>query len=333
MNRNRLAFLLKAAVSLGLLALLYRRINLADLGRTLAAVDGGILAALFGLLAVNTVLSAWKWRILLLADDIRVPLPRLVASYLVGSFFNLFLPSSIGGDVYRVMDVGRHSAQTVRSLAAVFADRLTGFIALVLFGALFSALYHERLPDPRLALLPVAVFVLLAGGLALICQQRLLFWGLRITRLDRFAAIRRFLEKFLGAFQAYGRSPRTVVQAMAVSFIFQFTVIVCIHLLARALGADIPFAYVCLVVPIITLAEALPISIFGLGIRDGAYAYFFIHAGLAREQALAMALLYVLVNALYASTGGLVFLLRRPAAGAVADARQPSTWRQRRCGR
>ena len=74
--------------------------------------------------------AAWKWQIILRADNVHVPLPRLVASYLVGTFFNIFLPSSIGGDAYRIYDVARDSGRSASSFSSVLADRLSGFLAL-----------------------------------------------------------------------------------------------------------------------------------------------------------------------------------------------------------
>ena len=71
--------------------------------------------------------------------------------------------------------------------------------------------------------------------------------------------------------------------------------------------------YFCIFVPLITLGEALPISIFGIGVRDSLYVFFFAQGGASREQALALALVYVLITIVYSLVGGALFLLRRPA--------------------
>ena len=90
----------------------------------------GYLGVVGCIVLVNIVLSSLKWRILLLSDQINIPLSKLVVSYVIGSFFNVFLPSTIGGDSYRIYDIMRQSGQGVRTAASVFADRLSGFIAL-----------------------------------------------------------------------------------------------------------------------------------------------------------------------------------------------------------
>jgi hypothetical protein len=65
-------------------------------------------------------------------------------------------------------------------------------------------------------------------------------------------------------------------------------------------------------VPLITLVEALPISIYGIGVRDATYALFFCAVGVPRVEALSMAVAYVMVTLLYALGGGVLFLLRGP---------------------
>jgi len=106
---------------------------------------------------------------------------------------------------------------------------------------------------------------------------------------------------------------------MLVSFVFQFTVITCIWLLSLGLGFDIPYFYFCVFVPFVSLMEALPISIFGLGIRDASYVFFFTRVDLPEVQALTLALAYVVVSLVYALSGGVIFMLRPGQKEAGSD--------------
>ena len=96
--KKQLGLLAKLAVMAGLLALLYRKVDFADFRAALAGLQWGWLPIIYVLLFVNTVLNSWKWGLLLRADGIRMSLGSLICSHLIGTFFNLFLPSSIGGD-------------------------------------------------------------------------------------------------------------------------------------------------------------------------------------------------------------------------------------------
>jgi uncharacterized protein (TIRG00374 family) len=303
---------LKTLVSLGLLAVLYRRIEPARAWSLFSNLSPLLLGVVFGLLAFNTLISALKWRILLDADGIRVPLRQLWISYLIGSFFNCFLPSNIGGDAYRIVDVSRRSAKPVNTVASVFADRLSGFFALSVMGAVFGLaglplVRHDR----ALLLLPCAVF----AGIALLAwslyQQRLLLACLRISGLSRIRRLDSLVARFLASVDAYRRKPGVIARVMAVSFTFQFTVIVCIIVLAAALRLDVHPLYFFVFVPVVSLLEALPVSIYGLGLRDAGYVFFFSQLGLPAAYALTLSLLYVAVTLVYASCGGVAFALRR----------------------
>ena len=154
--KRTLLFVAKAAVSAVLLILLYRRVDLIALREQLRHAQPIWLALFFLLLAANTLISSLKWRLLLAADNLIQPLGRLFASHLTGSFFNLFLPSTIGGDAYRIADIGRHTSGTARTAASILADRLTGFLALALYGLVFSFVSRGAIPNwnDRFLLLP-----------------------------------------------------------------------------------------------------------------------------------------------------------------------------------
>lgn len=312
---------LKVAVSVSLLTLLYRRMDWSVFGSVLAGAQLPLLGPVFGLLFVNTALSALKWKLLLAADGIALPFRTVLSTYWIGTFFNLFLPSSIGGDTYRIYDLARRSARASAGFASVFADRLTGFFAVATWGLLFSLTGLSRLQNRSLVAVPLMVFLTLALGTGLLVQRRWLAAAMRRLASNRAPKLTRFLDGVFDSFMIYRRAPRLLAQVMTISFLFQFLVIVAIWMMAQLLAWSAPFHYFCLYVPLITLIESVPISIFGLGVRDAAYVYFFQPVGVPREQALALALFYVALTAIYASIGGLLFLFRRvPAAQRAKEA-------------
>ncbi|NNE43062.1 MAG: flippase-like domain-containing protein, partial [Gemmatimonadetes bacterium] len=145
---------LRFVISALLIWFLYRRVPLGDLGEILTSLRWDLFALVYALTFFNTVLSAMKWQSFLRAADLHVPLRSLVGTYLTGSFFNLFLPSSVGGDVYRVFEIKRSTGRGADSLASVFADRLSGLLALVILGMVFSLAGFRFLPDPRVIAIP-----------------------------------------------------------------------------------------------------------------------------------------------------------------------------------
>ena len=310
--KKRLVLLVKLLVMAGLLAVLYRHVDFAAFRSALAGVKWGWLPLIYALLLMNTTLSSLIWQLLLRTDGVRVPLPSLLSSYLIGTFFNLFLPSSIGGDSYRVVEASRHGG-AAKSFASVFADRLTGFLALAIWGLLFSAVGWSSLPDKRILWLPVLVFGLMATMVFALVQRTWLVAVLRFLRFDRLKKLDAFLHRFLDSMAGYHADRALLAKVFSISLFFQMMAMVIIFCSSRAMGWQMPFIYFSIFVPLITLGEALPISIFGIGVRDSLYVFFFSQGGASREQALSMALVYVLITTVYSLLGGVLFLLRRPS--------------------
>ncbi len=313
--KKHLTLLAKLAVMAALLAMLYRNVDFAAFQAALTELRWGWLPLIYGLFLLNTIISSSKWKMLLASDGVHVPLGRLLSSYLIATFFNLFMPSSIGGDAYRVVDAGRHGG-SAKSFASVLADRLTGFLALAIWGLLFSAMGWSRLPDKRILWLPVLVFGLMATMVFALVQRRMLVAVLRAFRIDRWTKLDAFIHRVLDSMAAYHGDRRLMAKVFGISLFFQMMAITIIFCISKAMGWQVPFIYFCIFVPLITLGEALPISIFGIGVRDSLYVFFFAQGGATREQALSLALVYVLITIGYSLLGGVLFLLRRPRAEA-----------------
>jgi uncharacterized protein (TIRG00374 family) len=314
MRKKRLIPALKLAVSVALLAVVYRRVDRATLAEAWTGVRALPLVLFFALLFLNTFISSAKWGLLLRADGVQVPLRNLFGSYLVGTFFNIFLPSNIGGDAYRIYDIAKTSARTSHTVASVFTDRLTGFLALAVLGLVFPVLGAGLVPDRRVALYPLVPFLLIVLAFAVLYQERLVrcFLALRWPAWAR--PLTRFAGTLMDSLARYKAAPGVMLKAMGISFAFQFTVIVCVYLLAAAMQLGIPFVYFCIFVPLVSLLEAIPVSIYGIGLRDAGYVFFFTRVGRTGEEALAFSILYVAATLAYASLGGVVFVLRNRRA-------------------
>lgn len=311
--KRRLLVLAKVIVSTWLLWLLYRRVDVDALRAQLQDARQGWLLLFFALLAANTLISSLKWKLLLAADGIRQPLGRLFASHLTGSFFNLFLPSTIGGDAYRIADIGRHTSRTAHTAASILVDRLTGFLALAIYGLIFPFVARAAIPhwDARFLFLPaLALGGLVAAGSALIEQRLLRRIAGRLPARLRGPVVR-VLDQVLDSIRAYTQQPGVWVQSIGIAFVFQFFAIAAVYSLSRAIGLGLPLLPFCGFVPFITLMEMIPLSIFGIGFRDTGYVWFMQAVGRTPADAAALSILYVAATLLYVALGGVLFIVRR----------------------
>ncbi len=304
--------LVKLVVTLGLLAFLYRRIDVQEFTERLTDIRWVWVVAFWLILLINTSISTIKWQALLQADGIRLSFKTLFSSQLTGSFFNMFLPSTIGGDAYRIVDVSQRSSRTANTVASVIADRLSGFLALALYGLILFPFFRSRYnPDPRLFLLPATAFAGLAAIVLALWEQALLrrIAGWLPQKIREKAE--KSLDALLASMNAYGRQPRVMLTMALISFLFQFFAILAVYSISRVTGLEIPLLPFGFFVPFITLMEMIPISIFGIGLRDVGYVWFMHSVGHSSDDAAAMSLLYVAATVAYVSLGGLLYLARQ----------------------
>jgi len=161
MNRKQLLNFLKIAVSIGLLTFIFSTIDIQAFLQVIRTANLWWLLAAFVGLIVGVVFRAWRWKILLDAIGVVVPIGELTAIYFIGFLFNNILPSGLGGDAIRMIELNRHSERASDAVTSVLVDRFLGLSALQAI-ALVALLFNwNSIPRP-VAYFTVAIFV---GGL------------------------------------------------------------------------------------------------------------------------------------------------------------------------
>jgi len=323
MNRN---LWLKIPVSVLLMAWIIHRV---DLGQVLALgrqVRWLWVAAAFCSNLLGFFINSQRWRILLAAQKISASTRLLFKSYLVGTFFNQFLPSSIGGDIVRAMDLGPQCGSLTRSLSIIVFDRFVGIAVLYLFacvGILFLT------PDLKGGLVwSLAAFGLAVAGLIWLFKSG----GKQIDRLERLTSLP-LVSKVIGKLSTvrenlgfYCTNLRPTAKVVFLALVLQLNVIVAYYFLSQAYATRLGLGPFFVMVPIILFGTMLPISINGIGLREGLFVYLFTSFGVPDERALAVAWTLFAMQLTYGLVGGLVYALRRqevlPGTGGRAGDRQ-----------
>jgi uncharacterized protein (TIRG00374 family) len=301
MGRDKLLNLFKVCFSLALLALLLRQIGWQQTLETLGKARFSYLAAAFVLYLAGIVVRAYRWQILLSALRMDIPLAKLTSLYFVGTFFNNILPTGIGGDVVRVYELSKQSKRPIESVGTVLLDRATGLLMLFLI-ALMALVFGYELIAPNVA---AAILLLCLGswaGLGLILRRDWLErWGL-LRIMDKIKQLRELYESVTTC------GPKAIGGALAVSLVFNVLLIAVNYLIALSLGLEIPLWYFLLFIPLISFLLVLPISLSGLGVREGGYVYLFAQAGVSAPLALAMSLLFYALNVATGLIGGVLYV-------------------------
>lgn len=261
-------------------------------------------AATVLLYVAGQVMSAYRWKLMAALLHLRGSFGDFLAYYFIGMFTNLFVPGLVGGDAMRAFYLARRHRRTAEAFASAFADRAYGLLALVWFAAVVAAaLNHGRIPRS------VITTTMAVGGLSFLAYASSP-WLARIVHLAPHP-----IRRAGGVIAPYLHRPLALTPALALSIVLQASLVVCQYLLALGLGLKVPLSLFMLVVPIANFFASLPITVNGLGVRETAYAMLFGAAGIARNDAIALGLLWFAATMLGGLTGAIAFIATElPAA-------------------
>jgi glycosyltransferase 2 family protein len=308
-RRKLLLNLLKVLISAGLIYWILLGTELSEILAALREATFGLLIVAFSLHLLGFTISAVRWRLLLHSRGTDASIRFLVESYIVGMFFNNFLPSTIGGDVYRTYDSWRLGQSKSSALAVVFVDRFLGLMALVLF-ALLALLHANDLTRsiPRLSLWLILGMVGMVGFIWLLFAPPAWLPGLVANlKLPFGDKIRGILEAFL----AFRGQRGVLLKALLLSMVLQVNVIVHYYLIVRSLSLPVPFLSFFLIIPLATIITMLPISVNGIGVRENAYIFFFAPFAISAPEAVAFAWIAYGMVALQGLLGGILYAVRK----------------------
>lgn len=298
-----------------MLAFLVPRIHLASLFPRPQLSTVGWLAGGLAMYTVAVLLSTVRWAQVLEALDIPSELPPLVSHTLAGMFVSNFLPSTVGGDVLRVTRLSAANGQRHTSVASVVVERLTGFLVLP-FITLVALLGNPTLlhlgQASRLSLtLALGTLAALVVILVLVANP---------TVGDRFSG-----RSWLGFVAAVHlglarmrRDPGAALGVLVSALAYQLAMVAAPWMAGHAMGIHVGWSAMMAFIPIVAIAQVLPISVSGLGLREGALVILLVPLGVSSGQAVAFGLLLYGMNMVVSLLGAPAFAVGARPARVVA---------------
>ncbi len=306
-NRKRIWTILRISIGIGLMTLLIWRLDLGKILANIRSIELHYLLYAFIPYFLFIIVSAWRWQVLLNYKRFNIPFGRTLGIYFIATFFNNFLPTTIGGDVMRVL----YSMKQRRAdaLATVLVDRILGFVGLFVF-AFFAVLYlfiikdqSEFLPFIIIGLVSIVLITYLFfserayNRLSPIVQKvKILKLGERLNRLHEAAT------DFSGAWS-------TIIVCIAYSVVIQALLAIGPFLVMLGMSTSkvtvLPFF---IYVPIINVVSMIPISFNALGVREYFYVLLFARVGFVAETAVAISLVSFFLYFVLSLVGGVFFI-------------------------
>ena len=310
--------ILRIVASVVMLAYLIRHVHLTSVLPDRSRIPMEWLAAAVVVWFAGILLSALRWQRVLVALDIHVGLRTLFSHYLASLFVSNFLPSTVGGDVLRVTRLSAVHGETPRSFASVVLERLTGWVVLPVLTltalAVNPGLRHLGTAS-RVAFIVAVVTLVLLGGVLFAAAHPSIGGRLQSTE-----GWRRFTGAIHIGLERFRQRPALAIEVLTTSFAYQLAVMLAAFMAADALGLGISWTAILAFMPAVAIVQVLPITIGGLGVREGALVLFLHPLGVSTEHAIALGLLVYGVNLVVSLLGAPAFAVGAPTKRRAATA-------------
>lgn len=300
---------LRILISIALIGYLLATTNLGELFAMLKSWNAVyfLIAVLLGIL--RNAIFAYRWKVTLTVSGIKASFPTLVKFYFVGTFFNLFLPTALGGDVVRGYDLATYSGQRMGAVTSVLVERIVGFFALV-FIALFALLFGHGVIENTAVTSVILIVCLSYFALTIIVfNAKIMKKLIAMLKFIKLWDIGERLDRMVDSLHAFTAYRAVLGQCFILSIICQTLAILAAYSLALTINLKLALVYFFVALPMIWIITMVPMSINGLGVREGAFVFFFTRLGVSDSAALLLSFLNFSQMIVLGLIGGIIYLL------------------------
>jgi len=305
--RRHLVTLLRLVVALLLFYVILRDLDWKRFAESIANMRP--LYCVLVCLAYPVNLAIGSIRLKCIFSGYRLPISATRAFTLnwIAAFFNNFLPTSVGGDVYRVLYLNRRYPESpAQVISSVVLDRGLGLLAMLILVGMTSPLFvGTLLRDPwAIALFYAAVILIATAALFVLFYQH----DFRVRWTSKNGSNSRIANGFNILINYPDK--RILFRSLLLSFAYVALIVFSNYFLFRAFGARISLLTLFFVVPMVNIAGLLPISINALGVTEGVGILLFSQFGVKPEVILSVFLTGRVLLILCSATGGIPLLYR-----------------------
>lgn len=297
--------IIKLIITVAIFYFLFKNIDFVEFSKLLFNSHGGWILVALIMQLTSTYIAAYRWFKISQLLVFKEKLSFYVQSYFKGTFFNQVLPSSIGGDAVRIIDLTRKGYEKKDAFYGVFVDRVVGLVGLLVLN-LFATIIFFGTFDKDFSLL---IILIALGG---ITGFSLLFHLHRITFLKKYKFLNLFV-RLANRLNSLYASRVLLLKHIGISVIVHFFSVLTMYGLSLALSLHLDFQTLLIAVPPVFLLTIVPISLAGWGVREGAMIGIFMLVGADQTKVLALSILYGLLLILSALPGSYFWIKSKKA--------------------
>lgn len=292
---------LKLLISAAILGFLIYKVDFAAVTQTILSADLVLLSLALLFLIVSQLVAAYRWSLIMGLLSYQHSLVFYIKSYFKGAMFNQVLPTSIGGDAYRVAEVKSQGGRLREAFYGVFIDRIVGLIGLLLITLVANMIDPSLLPTHIYYLVNGLILAAFVGFFVLLALHKL-------PLLERWSVTKLFFD-LSQRFRLVYKTPKRISQQLGLSVAIHLLAMIAIFGIGHSVGINEPLVTYLVLIPPAILLTVLPLSFAGWGLREGALIFLFMSVGIDATLVLAMSILYGILL-IFAALPGLVFYVR-----------------------
>jgi len=277
----------------------------------LKSSDKGLLLLSLSTHVFGIWITAVRWKALLNTQKVRLGTSTLTVTVLIGFFFNNFLPTTIGGDVFRTYDSSKKANISLSTSASVIlVERFSGIVSAVTYAVVALFLGFTTIGNQSV-IIPIVIFFVITIILAFfIINPSVLRLGKLFSRFKYLRKLKERLYNIYKTLMSFKKYKMALIKVLIFSFLLQFAVILNYFLAARALGINLTLTTFIFIVPVVATIAMIPISIGGIGLRENSFVFILVAMGTANEKAALCSLLIFFMLVLVGIAGGIVYIVR-----------------------
>lgn len=305
-----MSIIIRVIVSILLLSLFFYKFDTGRILERFVSLNIFLFVICLFFMVTTLLIGTFRWHIFLKADNSQVPFVKLFSFYMVGLFFNNLLPSAVGGDVVRGYEFYRYSGDGKAAVVSVFMERLTALTVQVLFAFMGVLVGYSYFREPLILWLVCGMSLSYLFFIIILFNKRMVIFFLDFLTRLRLIKTENSLYETYRLFLRYRSRRKAMFRATMLSFLIIIVSIFTFYYLSIAMHLSIPFGYFILFLPIMNIVSMLPVTLGGLGIREGIGVFLFSKVGVAHSDAFGLSLAWSSVLILVSIIGGVIFILR-----------------------
>jgi len=303
MNKNFI-YLMKLFVSLFLLFYLLLKIDYQNILEIIKTLEYSYIFLSIFLILFGIIVSSYKWLIILksINDKANISLLNIIKYYFIGNFFNNFMPTSIGGDIFRISLLKNVTKNYHDSFFSVFMDRFTGFYSLIIIFIISSFIIKSD--SQYIDYMQLIFLSILFLTIILFCFINM---GPFKSIILKFSGGKKIFTHFL-YLHKFTSKKKIFFRSIIMSLLFQIIVLLFNLSVILAFGYEESLLQVILIIPVIMVITMLPISFNGVGIRESMFILFLVPLGYSETSAFAIGFITYILNIIISLPGFILYI-------------------------